>query len=242
MEDLFIQYPRTYHLHGSQIASNDKMLSLDETRKLLARKDVTFVWESKLDGSNVAISFIGDKIFVQNRSHYLGQSGGEHPQYNMLRAWSHTVGDFLRDVLGERYVLFGEWCYAVHTIRYTSLKHYLNEFDIWDRQVQKFLDTSTRNKMLEVAVGFNVLQSVPVVHVGNLTIEQARDLMNHKPYYGEEKPEGLYLKVEQYGYVVGRYKLVRDEFIQTIIDGGDHWAQRPIEVQGLAPGVNIFDF
>jgi hypothetical protein len=50
--------------------------------------------------------------------------------------------------------------------------------------------------------------------------------------------EGLYLKVEEGGRVVERYKWVRPEFLQAILDSGEHWADGPIEPNRLAdPGV-----
>jgi hypothetical protein len=51
--------------------------------------------------------------------------------------------------------------------------------------------------------------------------------------------EGLYLKVERDGETVARYKLVRDGFVQTILESGTHWHDWPIIRNGLAPGVDI---
>ena len=245
----FIKYPKTPHLHGSKIAADDKMLSEMATKKLLATKTVDFVWESKLDGTNVGISLDANgELRLQNRGHIL--THGEHPQYNIFRSWAYTFLDRLREVLTTKYVVYGEWCYAVHSIKYTSLPHYFNEFDIYDREEKKFLSTPIRRQILEGLVKDRILAQVPVVYPekvmgygdsGVLSLEAARKLMvEHGPMYGEEKPEGLYLKVEKKGEVIGRYKLVRDEFIQKIIDDNIHWKDRAIEVQGLADGFDIF--
>lgn len=51
--------------------------------------------------------------------------------------------------------------------------------------------------------------------------------------------EGLYLKIEKDGETVGRYKWVHPDFVQTIIEGGVHWSQRPMIRNGLADGVDI---
>jgi hypothetical protein len=134
---------------------------------------------------------------------------------------------------------------------YRSLPHYFNEFDIWDKETKMFLSTPVRRQMLKGLVDDGILAMVPVVwpkevrdygDSGKLTLEAAMKLMlTHGPMYGEEKPEGLYLKIERKGEVVDRYKMVRDEFIQKIIDDDVHWRDRPIEVQGLAEGVDIFN-
>lgn len=244
----FIKYPKTPHLFGSKLADEDKMLSEMATKKLLATKNVDFVWESKLDGTNVGISFDGDDLKIQNRGHIL--AAGEHPQYNIFRNWAYTFIDRLREVLTDRYICFGEWTYAVHTIRYKALPHYFNEFDLWDKTEKKFLSTPVRRKILEGLVKDRIIAQVPVVwpekvlgygDSGVLTLEAARKLMlTHGPMYGEDKPEGLYLKVEKQGTVVDRYKMVRDEFIQKIIDDDVHWKERPVEVQLLADGFDIF--
>ena len=52
--------------------------------------------------------------------------------------------------------------------------------------------------------------------------------------------EGLYVKVEENGQVVERYKFVRWAFMQTLIDSDSHWMDRPIIPNQLADGVNIF--
>lgn len=46
--------------------------------------------------------------------------------------------------------------------------------------------------------------------------------------------EGLYLKVEEDGQVVERYKWVRAGFLQAIVGSGSHWADRPMVVNRLA--------
>lgn len=43
----------------------------------------------------------------------------------------------------------------------------------------------------------------------------------------------------RYGATIARYKLVRDGFVQTILESGTHWHDRPIIRNGLAPGVDI---
>lgn len=245
------KYPRTPHLFQEGIhkyltdrahaagrqMDDDKMLSKEETEAVLSRQEMTYVWESKLDGTNVGILFQDRQLVLQNRGHVL--KGGEHPQYDLLRNWAYTfVGD-LHDMLSDKYIMYGEWLFAQHTVRYTSLPHYFHEFDIWDRGAGVFLDTQSRNAILEYYLRFRILVQVPVVHVGMLTYAEALKLVDHPPYYGEEKPEGLYLKVEKDGKVVERYKLVRQDFVQSIIEGEDHWSHKPLVKQGLAPDIDI---
>jgi len=52
--------------------------------------------------------------------------------------------------------------------------------------------------------------------------------------------EGLYIKWEQDGKVVERYKWVRRDFLNAILDSGSHWRDRPLIVNGLRDDVDIF--
>ena len=46
--------------------------------------------------------------------------------------------------------------------------------------------------------------------------------------------EGLYLKIEDGGQVVGRLKFVRFSFLQTVLTSNSHWLERPIIPNQLA--------
>jgi hypothetical protein len=52
--------------------------------------------------------------------------------------------------------------------------------------------------------------------------------------------EGLYIKVEEGGQVVGRYKYIRASFLTAVVDSGGHWLRRPILPNRLADGVDLF--
>ncbi|HSO39216.1 MAG TPA: hypothetical protein VLT33_42110, partial [Labilithrix sp.] len=50
-----------------------------------------------------------------------------------------------------------------------------------------------------------------------------------------DEMEGLYLKIEEEGRVVERFKWVRKSFLTSVVDSGTHWLARPIVPNGLAP-------
>jgi hypothetical protein len=52
--------------------------------------------------------------------------------------------------------------------------------------------------------------------------------------------EGLYIKVEEGGQVVERYKFIRTSFLTTVLDSGSHWLRRPIVPNQLRSGVDLF--
>lgn len=226
-----LKYPRTPHITGSRLQPGDEDL------KVVARETLCglpLVVEEKLDGSNSGISFDGNGALVlQSRGHALS-GGPRERQFDLFKRWaSHHTG-WLRETLGTRYVMYGEWLFARHTIPYDRLPHFFLEFDVLDREAGEFLSTERRRELL--AGG-------PVVSAPVLAAGEAGDLdgyLGRSTASTVETMEGLYLKHEADGRVVGRYKYVRTGFLQAVADSGEHWMDRPIEPNRLREGVDLF--
>ena len=255
------KYPRTLHIEGSRAQRGDKP---DRTVPFSDLRGRHLVVEEKLDGANTGISFDPDgSLQLQSRGHYL-TGGPREVQFTLLKSWAPVVAGQLRPVLQDRYVLYGEWLYALHSMFYDALPHYFHEFDVWDRETDTFLSTPARREMLE---GIPLL-SVPVLHEGPVrSLDELRAMIGPSLYRTEawraardeaarergldpealaqvvdndDLAEGLYVKWEEDGIVRGRYKYVRQSFTQTIIESGLHWNERPIVANRLAPGASIF--
>ncbi|MCA2215720.1 RNA ligase family protein [Jidongwangia harbinensis] len=249
------KYPRTPHLAGSRLQPGDEDLSQTPFAELAGRH---LVVEEKLDGANAAISFAGrGELRLQSRGHYL-TGGPRERQFAPLKSWANLIAPTLWPVLGDRYVLYGEWLYAKHTVYYDALPHYFCEFDVLDRRTGAFLDTPSRRAML---AGTPVV-SVPVLRAGAFaTLGELTGLAGpstvRTPAWREslraaaakagvdpdralaesdsgDDMEGLYVKDEAGGRVAGRYKWVRAGFQQAVLDSGSHWADRPIVPNRLA--------
>lgn len=261
---MFVKYPRTAHIEGSRSQPGDHDLTAAPFAGLVGRH---LVVEEKLDGANAGISFDPDgALRVQSRGHYL--SGGHRERhFALLKTWAGALCGALWGVLGARYVMFGEWLYAKHSVFYDMLPHYFLEFDVLDREGGVFLDTPGRRALL---AGLPVV-SVPVLHAGAVASVEALAAMIRPSLYksarwkenlrvaamageagrridvervwretdGSDLAEGLYVKVEAGGAVVERYKFIRASFAQHVA-ASDHWLARPIVVNGLAPGVELF--
>jgi len=143
----FLKFPHTPHLLwlSDDNLRDDKLLDPRERREFTDRSVVV---EEKIDGANVGLSFDETgNLQIQNRGGYLDR--GAHPQFEPIWNWAYARIDALRTFLGESLILFGEWCYATHSIRYTSLPDWFLAFDIYSRKHAAFFATERRNRFLD---------------------------------------------------------------------------------------------
>ncbi len=252
--DSIIKYPRTPHIVGSRLQPGDEDLS-QIPFSVIQNKFI--VIEEKVDGANSAISFSDEgELLLQSRGHYL-TGGYRERHYNLFKTWANLHKEELFKLLGHRYILYGEWLYAKHSVYYDKLPHYFLEFDIFDKENKIFLDTKTRHQMLQDSC----IKSVPVLgkgqfksmddvlkflgksnyissnHIENLKLEANKLGLDSERQVREtdnsDLMEGLYIKVEENGCVVDRMKYVRYSFLQTVDASETHWLDRPIIPNGL---------
>lgn len=254
------KYPRTRHLVGSRLQPGDEDLDAVPMRELAGRHVVI---EEKMDGANCGVSFGPDaELLLQSRGHYL-TGGPREKQFNLLKQWANALADALFDRLGGRFVMYGEWLYAKHTVYYDALPHFYIEFDILDTDTGEFLDTLRRAELLR---GLAVTP-VRVLYAGEFPGEDAlRAMLGPSHFVTPDAPaqlreqtaklgwdvdravrqtdltgrmEGLYLKVEEDGVVRERYKFVRADFL-TVVTSDGHWQDRPLIPNRLAGGAELF--
>lgn len=261
------KYPRTQHLRGSRLQPGDEDLDAVPWTELAGQFVVA---EEKCDGANAGISFDdGGKLLLQSRGHYL-IGGAREKHWDLFKQWASAHADRFLSVLEDRFILYGEWLLAKHTIFYDQLPHYFLEFDVLDTHTGQFLSTQRRRELL---VGLPIV-SVPVLWQGEAEAradalrERLVALIGHSLYKSPQwrdrlrevaverrldpdrveaetdrsnLMEGLYVKQEADGAVVGRYKYIRPDFLTTILDSGTHWLSRPIVPNQLAAGVELFE-
>jgi hypothetical protein len=255
------KYPRTRHLEGSRLQPGDHDLEAIDFSSLAEQH---LVIEEKIDGANAAISFAPDgRLLLQSRGHYL--TGGERERhFNLFKTWAAAQQASLAAVLGARYVLYGEWLYAKHTIFYDRLPHYFLEFDVLDSETNIFLSTPQRRQLLRglPIVSMPVLRAGKFSRLADITRLVAPSLYKSAAWRetlraaaasrgldveravretdGSDDMEGLYLKHEDDTRVIGRYKWIRPSFLTSVVDSGSHWLARPIIPNHLADGVDLF--
>ncbi|HEY4355759.1 MAG TPA: RNA ligase family protein [Acidobacteriaceae bacterium] len=226
-----VKFPRTPHLEGSRTQPGDEDVPIVSPRDLRGR---FLVVEEKVDGANSGISFdTNGTLILQCRGHVLS-GGPRERQFDLFKRWANHHRAALWQVLGTRYVMYGEWLYARHTIRYDQLPHYFLEFDLLDTETEEFLGTDRRRNVL----GGAPIVSAPVLGSGNF--DRLEHLLGPSQCASTERMEGLYIKWEEHGTVRGRYKFVRSSFLQAVEDQGEHWMDRPIEPNTLRDGVDLF--
>ena len=145
-----IKYPRTLHIEGSRLQPGDEDLGSATPFAHIAGRHL--VVEEKMDGANSAISFDADgQLLLQSRGHYL-TGGPRERHFALFKQWAGTLAGALWERLGSRYVMYGEWLYAKHTVFYDALPHYFMEFDILDRESRSGSAVSDRESRSGSAV------------------------------------------------------------------------------------------
>ncbi|MGL5434182.1 MAG: RNA ligase family protein [Lachnospiraceae bacterium] len=257
-----VKYPRTRHVEGSRLQAGDEDLKCVKFESLNGR---FLVLEEKVDGANCGISFDKNgKLHLQSRGHYLN-GGYKERQFDLFKLWANCFSGQLFHMLGSRYIMYGEWLYAKHTVYYNALTHYFMEFDIYDREAEMFLSTRKRQELLKVCP---FIVSVRILYEGTLSsLDELKSYLGKSQFKTElcyeslkhqceiaglsyelarkqtddtDLMEGIYIKVESGEVVTDRLKYVRSSFLNTILDSQTHWADRPIIPNQLGSGIDIF--
>ena len=234
------RYPRTYHIEGSK-GGDPEAISISS----LAKKYL--VIEEKMDGSMVSIYFDdnGDLHLRHRNKEVRGV------EFDLLKRWTREIEEKLFDRLGDQFIMYGEWLFACHTIFYDKLPSYFLEYDVYDRAAETFLSTLRRK---EILFGMPI-HSVLILDQGEFhhrreleelvtssnfaSIDQLETAVRLFEEVGLRRGdalkcldlslqmEGLYIKHEDESRVLGRYKYIRKDFIDTILRSG-HWKDRPL--------------
>lgn len=223
MKDEFFKFPTTPHLAllDGVVIRSDKVMSKSERNEFFHHEIIV---EEKVDGANLGISIDQEgNIRSQNRGMYLNPpySG----QWKKLASWLYSKTDALFDHLSNKYIVFGEWCYAQHSVEYNQLPDWFLGFDIYDKSKNSFFSCLRRDDMFR-KMG---ITSVPRIKQGCFSLSDLRLLIS-KSQVGEKNAEGLYLRIDQGDWLKQRAKIVYPAFIQSI---NEHWSRYGIKANRL---------
>lgn len=222
MSQQFYKFPTTPHLAllGDVKIRGDKVMSSAESTEFL-KYDVQI--EEKLDGANLGISFdSANQLKLQNRGAYLDAFGG---QWRTLPKWINSRVPTLREVLSTRFILFGEWCYARHTVPYDRLPDWFLAFDLFDKKQEKFLASAERDKIIRQLD----LCSVPQYARGKFNLSELQRFLGESKF-AQTPPEGIYLRADAGEWLLNRAKLVCPDFLQS---HREHWSHHQIVANKL---------
>ncbi len=239
-----MKLPRTLHIEGSRLAPGKNDPDAIPFSKLQGQ---FLVIEEKVDGSGVSIAL--DNSLNLEIDHRGSPASGK--EYWQLHEWAENHWEDLVLLLGERYVLFGEWMKNKHSIFYDNLPNYFLESDVYDKERKIWLSTSARNSLLSKS---RFIKRVPVLAtIKPSSLSQITGLVGASNYQTPDWKkalqskcnmlgmdyvrtlsetddsglmEGLYIKQEDDFQVLNRYKYVRYEFLQSILNSGTHLMDR----------------
>ena len=133
----------------------------------------------------------------------------------------------LHPVLARGLVLFGEWCFAQHSVPYTRLPDWFLLFDVYDMTRGEFWCTQRRNDLAQ-RLALSVVPSFC-----RKTFASVEDVMTHigSSHFADTPAEGGYLRIETEQKLIARAKLVRPEFTNEI---NQHWSTRKLVKNSVA--------
>ncbi len=220
---MLIKFPHTPHLLwlARTPCREDKVLSPEEVRTFI---DGEVIVEEKVDGTNVGFSLDEQGVLrVQSRGNYLAR--GSHPQFQPLWPWLDTRRQPLTEALRPGLILYGEWCFAVHSVRYERLPDWFLGFDVFERASGRFWSSGRRDPWL-CRLG---LTAVPRLGQGRFSTEQLVSLIGTS-LLSAGLMEGVYLRRERGDWLEQRAKIVRAEFVEGI---DKHWSAGALEKNAL---------
>ncbi|OBT92021.1 hypothetical protein VE01_10288 [Pseudogymnoascus verrucosus] len=224
-----LKFPRTAHLIDLGAIGSDDIL-LPSAPAL--SPGCTVVITEKVDGANMGFSLSSDRqLLVQNRSHFVNSSS--HSQFKKLDSWMARHREELFGLLNQdkyfpqRYILYGEWMHAVHSVSYNSLPDRFLAFDLFDRGEGKFVNRET----LETLLSGTEIHITRVMEKRDTipTDIELRALVQRQSAFAEGRVEGVVVKIEDKNWVKWRGKVVRGDFLA----GNQHWSKNIMQENGI---------
>lgn len=150
------KYPRTFHLPWSKGATNDDKIATDLS--CLINNEIIIT--EKCDGSNTSLEH--DGCFARTHA-----GPPTHLSFDGLKALHAEI----KYKIPEGIQLFGEWCFALHSIAYDALPGYFMLFNVSDRNRRQPCMWISWEEVEMWAEEIGV-PTVPILFKGKVTSEQ----------------------------------------------------------------------
>ena len=157
------------------------------------------VIQEKIDGSNASIRYDEESSTLKAFSRRLELSADN--TLNGFWDYVQTLNlDTFKEILGSRYIVFGEWMGAKHAIKYPENvygKFWM--FDVWDTQTEQYLPyeetRSFYDKLIACGNEENKFNFVPVFYIGKFeSWEKTLELVGRTEVGAEPTGEGIVIK------------------------------------------------
>ena len=157
------------------------------------------VIQEKIDGSNASIRYDEESSTLKAFSRRLELSADN--TLNGFWDYVQTLNlDTFKEILGSRYIVFGEWMGAKHAIKYPENvygKFWM--FDVWDTQTEQYLPyeetRSFYDKLIACGNEDNKFNFVPVFYIGKFeSWEKTSELVGRTEVGAEPTGEGIVIK------------------------------------------------
>ena len=207
------KYNRTPHFQWSLGCTNDDKIANDIS--LLINNPIVIT--EKIDGSNTSLEKEG--CFARTHS-----GPPNHKSFDGLKALHASI----KLKIPNEIQLFGEWCYALHSIEYSKLPHYFLLFNVRDLKNNKWLSWGEVELWAE-EIG---VPTVPVLFKGICDSENNLQKLTEKfmkePSLCGGLREGIVARVENEFsddlFAKSIVKNVRKGHVQT----SEHWKDQEI--------------
>ena len=157
------------------------------------------VIQEKIDGSNASIRYDEESGTLKAFSRRLELNADN--TLNGFWDYVQTLNlDTFKEILGSRYIVFGEWMGAKHAIKYPENvygKFWM--FDVWDTQTEQYLPyeetRSFYDKLIACGNEENKFNFVPVFYIGKFeSWEKTSELVGRTEVGAEPTGEGIVIK------------------------------------------------
>lgn len=161
------------------------------------------VIQEKIDGSNASIRYDEESGTLKAFSRRLELNADN--TLNGFWDYVQTLNlDTFKEILGSRYIVFGEWMGAKHAIKYPENvygKFWM--FDVWDAQIEQYLPyeetRSFYDKLIACGNEENKFNFVPVFYIGKFeSWEKTSELVGRTEVGAEPTGEGIVIKRQNY--------------------------------------------
>lgn len=203
-----------HHVHDGQarIATKDSKDISGKIREIIVQE--------KLDGSNVGIARIGDRIFPLTRSGYVADTS-PYEQHHKFHKWVMQQQPRWFSILQDGERLCGEWLYQAHSTKYNLQHEPFVAFDLMRGDVRLSYD-----EFLERIKSAN-LTTPHLIHRGSaISVEEVMKKLGDYGFHGAiDKVEGAVWRIECVSNPRNKKKPRHVEFLAKYV--------RPDKIDGI---------